>query len=75
MAEKVRRAIAALSVPGVPGAITASCGVAAFPEHAAEADELLRAADRALYAAKAGGRNRGARAGDSAEALVTADSD
>lgn len=37
---------------------TLSAGVAAFPEHAQSDDELLQAADAALYAAKAAGRNR-----------------
>jgi GGDEF domain-containing protein len=35
-----------------------SIGVATFPTHATDADSLERAADRALYAAKAGGRDR-----------------
>jgi diguanylate cyclase (GGDEF)-like protein len=38
--------------------ITASFGVALFPAHAAEADALLRAADRALYEAKKAGRDQ-----------------
>jgi diguanylate cyclase (GGDEF)-like protein len=37
--------------------VTASFGVAAYPE-ATTSDELLAAADRALYAAKAAGKNR-----------------
>ncbi len=39
-------------------AITVSMGVAAFPEHGTTADELLRAADTALYRAKEEGRDR-----------------
>ncbi len=39
-------------------AITMSLGVASFPEHGAEGDELLNAADEALYKAKAKGRDR-----------------
>jgi diguanylate cyclase (GGDEF)-like protein/PAS domain S-box-containing protein len=37
---------------------TLSGGVATFPEHGQTAAELLRAADMALYAAKAAGRNQ-----------------
>jgi diguanylate cyclase (GGDEF)-like protein len=37
---------------------TLSGGVAAYPDHGKTADELLGAADRALYLAKASGRNR-----------------
>jgi diguanylate cyclase (GGDEF)-like protein len=38
--------------------ITASLGVALFPRHGEDPDNLLRAADEALYAAKAAGRDR-----------------
>jgi diguanylate cyclase (GGDEF)-like protein len=38
--------------------VTASLGVALFPDHAADPDALTRAADLALYEAKARGRNR-----------------
>ena len=58
VAEKLRETLASVSVPSVPSGITASFGVAALPEHARDADGLLRAADRALYAAKQAGRNR-----------------
>jgi diguanylate cyclase (GGDEF)-like protein len=40
------------------GPITASFGIALFPDHAGDADTLLRVADVALYAAKGAGRNR-----------------
>ena len=40
------------------GGITVSAGVAAFPEHGFTATEILRAADEALYQAKARGRDR-----------------
>jgi diguanylate cyclase (GGDEF)-like protein/PAS domain S-box-containing protein len=38
--------------------ITASLGIAAFPEHGSDADTVMKAADMALYQAKAGGRNQ-----------------
>jgi diguanylate cyclase (GGDEF)-like protein/PAS domain S-box-containing protein len=38
--------------------VTCSIGAAVFPLHGTEAEEVLRAADEALYRAKADGRNR-----------------
>jgi diguanylate cyclase (GGDEF)-like protein len=38
--------------------VTASSGVATFPQHGRTKDELIAASDRALYAAKAAGRNQ-----------------
>ncbi len=38
--------------------VTLSVGIAQAPEHGIKADELLRAADHALYSAKLGGRDR-----------------
>ncbi|HVE73691.1 MAG TPA: sensor domain-containing diguanylate cyclase [Mycobacteriales bacterium] len=55
IAERLRRAVA--SAPAVVP-ITASAGVATFPEHANDADTLVRSADDALYSSKAGGRDR-----------------
>ena len=43
--------------------VGASVGVALFPEHAADLDALVRAADTAMYAAKRAGRNRSVLAG------------
>jgi diguanylate cyclase (GGDEF)-like protein len=40
------------------GTITLSAGVAAFPDHGATAEVVLREADAALYRAKADGRDR-----------------
>jgi diguanylate cyclase (GGDEF)-like protein len=50
-AEKVRAEIGRAEVAGI-GQITASLGVAVLPADAADADDLLRKADSALYAAK-----------------------
>jgi len=41
-----------------PVSVSASIGIAQFPEHANTADALIQAADTAMYEAKAGGRNR-----------------
>jgi diguanylate cyclase (GGDEF)-like protein len=57
VAEKVRRAIEHSEL--VPtGPVTASLGVACLPEDAVDPVQLVRQADRALYMAKAQGRNR-----------------
>jgi diguanylate cyclase (GGDEF)-like protein len=58
VSEKLRMALASVEVPSVPRPITASFGVAAMPADGSEPSALLRSADRALYLAKAGGRNR-----------------
>jgi diguanylate cyclase (GGDEF)-like protein len=58
VAEGLRAAIAELRVPGVDQPITMSIGLAVLPLHAIDAEGLLRGADRALYRAKANGRNR-----------------
>ena len=72
VAEKIRVAVASISVSGVPRPITASIGVAVLPDDAADSVTLLRNADRALYAAKSNGRNRievTKRVGPTAEAV------
>ncbi len=56
LAERLRRAVKEPSVDGnLP---TVSFGVASFPSHAPDAEALMLAADQALYAAKALGRDR-----------------
>ena len=60
-AEDLRKAITALDLKrggeGL-GPITISCGVAAFPYSGSVRDELINAADQALYRAKKEGRDR-----------------
>ena len=58
IAERVRAAIAEMSLPGTDVAVTVSVGVAGYPEHASTPDRLARLADAALYLAKREGRNR-----------------
>jgi diguanylate cyclase (GGDEF)-like protein/PAS domain S-box-containing protein len=59
-AEQLRSAIAATPVGfgALTIAVTASFGVATFPRDGQSCDGLIAAADSALYAAKAAGRNR-----------------
>jgi diguanylate cyclase (GGDEF)-like protein len=60
--ERIRRAIETESFPGeshLPlGRLTTSIGIAVFPADGITANELIHAADLALYRAKALGRNR-----------------
>ena len=58
-AERCRAAVEKMKIPGAPYlCVTASVGVAAFPDHGNELDVLLKASDGAMYEAKAAGRNR-----------------
>lgn len=58
VAEALRSRIAELEVAGLDGRLTASFGIAAYPDHGVGADELIKAADVALYRAKEAGRDR-----------------
>ena len=58
VAEKLRRMVEAYRFPGVPRKVTISAGVAEFPVHGQTRDELVAAADAALYVSKEAGRNR-----------------
>ena len=58
IAERVRAAIAEITLPGTDVPVTASIGVAGFPDHANTLERLERLADAALYVAKRHGRNR-----------------
>jgi diguanylate cyclase (GGDEF)-like protein len=58
IAERVRAAIAEITLPGTDVPVTVSVGVAGFPDHASTLGRLERLADAALYVAKRQGRNR-----------------
>jgi diguanylate cyclase (GGDEF)-like protein len=64
-AEELREFIAALEVKHMGlalGQITASFGVASYPKDGDSEEQVIRAADAALYRAKQGGRNQVVRA-------------
>jgi len=61
VAERIRQALAdkpVTTADGEPLKITASIGIACYPINANSTEALIANADRALYAAKQGGRNR-----------------
>jgi diguanylate cyclase (GGDEF)-like protein/PAS domain S-box-containing protein len=60
LAEKLRECVAQMvwEHAGVRQVITCSFGVASFPDHAGDVENLFIAADSALYRAKSLGRNR-----------------
>jgi diguanylate cyclase (GGDEF)-like protein len=57
VAERIRRSIGSRQFPGI-GNVTASVGVSAYPINALTKEDLVHAADQALYIAKNGGRDR-----------------
>lgn len=58
LAERIRGAIAGLKFKNYPEAITASIGVASYPEACEAVEDLFKIADEAMYVAKNKGRNR-----------------
>lgn len=60
-AEQIRQEVKELAVEhrgGMLGNVTISVGVASFPTNGSDGDAVLKAADKALYQAKASGRDR-----------------
>jgi diguanylate cyclase (GGDEF)-like protein len=72
VAEKLRLAIEGAEISHL-GTLTASFGVAAIPQDTGETNQLIRTADRALYVAKANGRNQVQTAAPPAVALIPTD--
>jgi diguanylate cyclase (GGDEF)-like protein len=58
VAEKLRKSVEGWQFPGVPRRVTISAGTANYSEHGTTRDDLVKAADAGLYAAKQAGRNR-----------------
>jgi len=65
VADRLCARVRSMEVPAI-GQITASFGVATFPQHATSRSTLVVTADRALYQAKNSGRNRVCEASDAA---------
>ncbi|MBI4534523.1 MAG: sensor domain-containing diguanylate cyclase [Candidatus Melainabacteria bacterium] len=57
IAERLRRLICSEKVAG-PGSVSASIGIASYPNHGSSPDAIFQQADVALYEAKQSGRNR-----------------
>lgn len=58
VADKLRVIVEERQFPGVPRPVTISAGAASYPDDGTTRDELVKAADAGLYAAKQAGRNR-----------------
>jgi diguanylate cyclase (GGDEF)-like protein len=61
IAERLRQRIAAtvfLRAHGLEVKVTASLGIATYPDHGRTEEDLVSRADQAMYAAKAAGKNR-----------------
>ena len=64
ISERIRQQVQLLEVPAPAvdkpplTGLSASIGISCFPQHGTELEDLLHAADSALYAAKRAGRNR-----------------
>jgi diguanylate cyclase (GGDEF)-like protein/putative nucleotidyltransferase with HDIG domain len=75
-AERIREAVASTPIwaesAGQYVSATLSMGVAAFPSHGTDPDDLLHHADLAAYRAKLQGRNRAVRAGRRARLTAVA---
>ena len=72
VADKLRVMVEEWQFPGVPRPVTISAGAASYPDNGSTRDELVKAADASLYAAKQAGRNRVFKAPDFAKRSVQA---
>ncbi len=58
LAEKIRIGVAELEVPGTEAHTSLSVGVVSYPDDGTTSDELMIAADQAMYGSKRSGKNR-----------------
>ncbi len=58
LAEKIRQGVAELTVAGTDARASMSLGVVSFPDDGQDSDELMIAADQAMYTSKRSGKNR-----------------
>jgi diguanylate cyclase (GGDEF)-like protein len=75
-AERIRQDAKLLAFPGIDRrhpSVTISLGVAAFPVHGATVEDVIHAADEAVYKAKAKGRDRVVVAGTKPRRGITVD--
>lgn len=71
VAERCRTAVSALELTGKPSRVSVSSGIALFPASGLERlDDLIRAADEALYSAKRSGRDTVVEAGTEPQTAV-----
>jgi diguanylate cyclase (GGDEF)-like protein len=57
----------ACAVPGGTQSITISIGIAGYPEHGAQVEDIISQADKALFIGKSHGKNRCTLAGPTSE--------
>ena len=58
LAEKIRLGVSDLAVPGTEARTSLSVGVVSYPDDGQTSDELMIAADQAMYGSKRSGKNR-----------------
>jgi diguanylate cyclase (GGDEF)-like protein/putative nucleotidyltransferase with HDIG domain len=74
VAEQLRQRVTQ-SVRDLPVPLTVSVGIASFPEHGVSRDQLLEAADKAMYTSKRSGKNRSTIAGGTEQEPVAGQRD
>ncbi|MEN3015310.1 MAG: diguanylate cyclase [bacterium] len=73
IAERIRQEVSSRKFENVPTVITISLGLATFPDHGKNVEEIIKAADEALYYSKKTGKNKTTIAGVKVLVDVTQD--